>query len=147
MPDLKTIVEENQNQRERLVSLMKALRESDYSRALPNGWTVGVALAHLAFWDLSQVARLKRWLQDDVKPSSLDAEAVNGPLAALSEALPPKAVVKLAAGAAEAIDRLVEQLTPEQVETLLGMGLERNLRRSVHRQNHLDKIEELLGKG
>ncbi len=144
MPDLHTIIRENKKERERLLAFMAGLKESDFLRTLPNGWTVGVTLAHLAFWDLSQVARLKRWLLEDVKPASLDAEAVNGPLAALSEAIHPHAVVKLTIGAAEAIDLLIEELTAEQAETLVEMGLERNLRRSVHRKNHLDKVEKAI---
>lgn len=144
MANLKSIVEENKKQRERLESLVKGLKESGFAHPLPNGWTVGVALAHLAFWDLSQVARIKRWKDEGVKPVSIDAEAINGPLAALSEGLSPRAVAKLVVDAAESIDRLVENLTPEEADELIGLGLERNIRRSLHRQNHLDKIEKAL---
>lgn len=148
MAELQTYVQDNQKERGRLLALMAGLKEADFARPLPNGWTIGVALAHLAFWDLSQVARLKRWMDQKVKPASMDAEAINGPLAALSEAIPPRAVVKLAKEAAEAIDHMVEKLTPVQARELLEMGLERNLHRALHRalhrRNHLDKIEKAL---
>ncbi|HJT25677.1 MAG TPA: hypothetical protein VJ873_13965, partial [bacterium] len=123
---------------------VNGLKESGFAHPLPNGWTVGVALAHLAFWDLSQVARLRRWKDQGVKPASIDAEAINGPLAALSEGLQPKAVAKLVIDAAESIDRLVESLTPEEADELIGMGLERNMHRAQHRRLHLEKIEKAL---
>jgi hypothetical protein len=144
MADLQTILKDNKMQRERLSALMSGLKDADYAHPLPNGWTVGVALAHLAFWDLSQVARLTRWLKEGVKPVSVDPEAINGPLAALSEGLPPKAVAKLAGDAAQSVDHLVEKLTPKQAEELIGMGLERNIHRAQHRRLHLDKIDKAL---
>ena len=144
MSNLQRFIQENRTERERLLALMAGMKEADYHRTLPNGWTVGVALVHLAFWDLSQVARMKSWKDQGVKPASLDPEAINGPLAALSEAIHPKAVVKLATEAAEAADRMVESLTPAQAEELVKMGLERNLQRYGHRRLHLDKIEEAL---
>ena len=150
MADLQTYVEENKKERGRLAALLAGLKEEDFDRRLPNGWTVGVALAHLAFWDLSQVHRLKRWLAQGPKPapiSSLDPDPVNGPLAVLSESIPPREAARLAADAAREIDALVEGLTPAQAGELVKMGLERNLRRSVHRRSHLDKIEKLMGGG
>src|SRR5690348_15850869 len=104
MSQLKHFIENNQKERERLFALVDGLKEADFAKKLPNGWTVGVALAHLAFWDLSQVTRLKAWLEKGTKPPSLDADAVNEALAILSASLPPKEVVKLVHQAAEAID-------------------------------------------
>lgn len=149
MADLKSIIEENQKERDRLLSLMAALRESDFSRHLPNGWTIGVALAHIAFWDLRQVALLTKWLekggQGPILP--LDADAINAPLAVLSEAIPPRGVVKLATEAAEKADGLVARMTQAQVDEFLKEGSERFLRRALHRGEHLDKIEKTLAKG
>jgi hypothetical protein len=141
MSQLQHFIENNKKERERLFALMDGLKEADFAKKLPNGWTVSVALAHLAFWDFSQVTRLKAWLEKGTKPPSLDADAVNEALAILSAALPPKEVVKLVKQAAETIDHLIEQLTPTQSGELIGMGLERNIHRALHRQYHLPKIE------
>jgi len=146
MADLKSIIEENQKERERLLSLMAALRESDFSRRLSNGWTIGVALAHIAFWDLRQVTLLTQWLQkggqSPVLP--LDADAINAPLAILSEAVPPRGVVKIATEASQKADGLVAGMTQAQVDEFLKVGSERFLRRALHRREHLDKIEKAL---
>jgi hypothetical protein len=144
MSDLQTIIQENKKERERLLTLVVGLKEADFQRRLPNGWTITVALVHLAFWDLSQVARLKRWMEKGVKPPSYDADTINEALAVLSEAIPPQAVVKLVKDAAEAIDQLVEKLTPAQAGEITQMGFEWNIHRALHRRNHLDKIEKTL---
>jgi hypothetical protein len=149
MPDFQTIIQNNRKERERLSALAHGSKE-DLARRLPNGWTVAVTLAHLAFWDLRQAFLLKRWLEQGVKPSSipnpLDVEAINGSLSVLSEALPPKAAAELVMEAAEAIDLKVEKLAPEQAEELVKMGLERLLHRALHRRSHLDKIDKALGR-
>lgn len=144
MADRQTILAENQKERERLTAFVKGLKEADYVRGLPNGWTVTVALAHLAFWDLSQVARLTRFRDKGVKPQSLDFEAINDPLANVTAGLHSLFVSKLVVQAAQQVDELVESLTPTQFDELIGMGLERNLHRAQHRRLHLDKIEAAL---
>ncbi len=146
MPDLQTMIQENREERERLSALMAGLKDGDFGRRLPNGWSVTVTLAHLAYWDLYQWNLLKRWLAEGGKPAQgvTDSRYVNDPLSVLSESISPQAVVLLAADAAEAIDRMVERLTPAQAEELLKMGLERTLHRALHRRNHLEKIEKAL---
>jgi hypothetical protein len=144
MADRQTILKDNQVERERLEDLVKSLKPEDFVRGLPNGWTVTVALAHLAFWDLTQVTRLKRWMEKGVKPQSMDAEVMNGPLADVTAGLHSLFVSKLVVEAARETDQLIEDLTPAQFEELAGMGLERNLHRAQHRRAHLPKIEEAI---
>jgi hypothetical protein len=138
--------QENAESRERLQALTAKLTDAELEIRMPNGWTVAVTLAHLAFWDLSQVVRLKKWTDHGITPASLDADAVNDALRVLSEAIPPRETLALVLGAAETIDGLLEKLTPDQADQLMEMGLERNLRRSLHRTIHLDKIDEVLKK-
>ncbi|HET9870359.1 MAG TPA: maleylpyruvate isomerase N-terminal domain-containing protein [bacterium] len=136
---------ENTGERRRLAFLAGRLGPEELGLELPNGWTVAVVLAHLAFWDLRQASLIRRWVEEGTRPESLDADSVNEPLAQLCAALPPEAALALALDAAEAADLQVERLTAAQAEALVGMGLERNLRRSLHRRTHLDQIEKALG--
>jgi hypothetical protein len=144
MADLQTIILENQKERERLLEVMEHLREEDFQRRLPNGWTLSVTLVHLAFWDLRQAMVLKSWMSEGGKFGTLDARTINDPLGLISESIPPKAAVKLAAEAAEKADGLVGKLSQTQVEELMEMGQERTLRRCLHRRAHLDKIVQAL---
>jgi hypothetical protein len=148
MADLQNIIQDNRKERERLLALVAGLKEGDFSRHLPNGWTITVALVHLAFWDLRALTALRRWLAEGDKPgsipSSIDARSVNDPLSILSEDIPFQTATKLAADAAEKADREVEKLTPAQVEEFLKVGQERFLHRALHRREHLDRIEKTL---
>jgi hypothetical protein len=151
MADLKSIVQDNQKERERLLAFMAGLKEKDFKRRLPNGWSVSVALAHLAFWDFRQVTMLQRWLAEKKAPGTLDVLAINEPLSLLSEAIPGPVVVKFTKAAAEMSDQSVEALTQAQADEFLKVGTERFLHRAQHRREHLDKIVKALegpaGKG
>lgn len=144
MSQLKHFIEDNKKERERLFALIDGLKEADFARKQSNGWTVGAALCHLAFWDWTHVTRLRAWLEKGTKPPQLDADSINEGLAVLSASVPPKEVVKLVKQAAETIDGMIEKLTPEQSGELIGMGLDRTLHRALHRQYHLPKIEKAL---
>jgi hypothetical protein len=52
--------------------------------------------------------------------------------------------VNLAIDAAEAIDRELEQLSPEMITAIEALGDRRRLFRSEHRTMHLDQIEAAL---
>jgi hypothetical protein len=138
------VLQDNAKEQTRLKALVEGMKRQDFAKVLPNGWTVTQTLAHLAFWDLSQVARLERWIQKGVKPASLDFDAINDPLAQVSEGISSAAVSILVVDAAEAADRVVEMLSQAQFDELIGLGLERNLHRAQHRRAHLPKIEEAL---
>ena len=108
------------------------------------GWRVSVALAHMAFWDTYALARLTRWEQSGVIPSSSDVDAINNAMRPLSEAIPARDAIKLALDAADAVDRKVEGLSSELAAAIEAAGLPQTLRRSVHRNEHLDDIERAL---
>jgi hypothetical protein len=44
-------VVENTQERERLRTLVTRITDEELSLPLGEGWTIAVALAHLAFWD------------------------------------------------------------------------------------------------
>ena len=138
------ILQDNAKELERIKALVEGMKAGDFAKQLPNGWTITQAFAHLAFWDFSQVVRLERYIHKGVKPVSLDFEAINDPLAQMTESLPPAAIAELVVDAAEAANRVVETLTQAQFDELIGLGLERNLHRAQHRRAHLPKIEETL---
>lgn len=146
MADLQAVIQDNQKERERLLSVMAGLKEADFKRRLPNGWSVSVTLAHLAFWDLRQATMMRRWLTEKRPPGTLEADAVNDPLSLLCESIPPQTVVKFTKAAAELADQAVEKLTQVQADEFLKVGNVRFLHRALHRREHLDKIVKAIGK-
>src|SRR5690348_11454202 len=103
----------NASARARLKKVAMELTDGDLSRPVGGDWTVATALAHLAFWDTRHLALLKRWEREGVAPAPSDSETINVGVQALATAIPPRASVQLVLDASEAIDRELEQITPE----------------------------------
>lgn len=139
-----TYLAENGAERERLRSIVVRLSAADLNRSLGDGWTIATALAHLAFWDRRQLAVLRRWQREGVQPIPSDPDTINEALHELIAALPPRTAAELALAAAEAVDRAVEQVTPEQAAEIEAINYGYILRRFRHRRAHLDQIEQAL---
>src|SRR5262245_45811872 len=144
MPMEQAYATENTHERQRLRTLVARLSDDDLKRPLPNGWTVAITLAHLAFWDRQRLALLRRWERDGVKPAPADADTINEGVRVLATALPPRTAAQLAVDAAEAVDQALEQLSAEMVTQIEVGGQASLLRRAVHRRGHLDRIEHAL---
>ena len=67
-PDLRR----NRASTERLRALVAGLEAAELARPLGGGWTVGFALAHLAFWDQRQRVAIARALLRDAPILVLD---------------------------------------------------------------------------
>jgi hypothetical protein len=137
---------QNIAERERLRALVARLHDHDLTRPVGGGWTVTTVLVHLAFWDRHRLSILKQWQRDGetIPPTSL-SDAINDAVTILSKAIPPREAAQLAVDAAEAIDYELEQLSPEQVTVLEAAGMERLLNRGLHRRDHIEQIERVLG--
>jgi hypothetical protein len=136
---------DNTAERERLFALTSRWTDVDLSREMPNGWTVATKLAHLAFWDEYYRARIEQWERSGLTASNDDVDALNRAVRQLSRQLSPKAAVALVRAAAEAIDARLMSITPELRSAIEASGRVRLLHRALHRREHLDEIEGVLG--
>ena len=132
----------NSDSTERLSALVAGLSAGDMRRSLGGGWTIGFALAHLAFWDARQVAALQRMAQGEEFPS--EDLATNAALEAIAAGFNPDTIGQAAVGAARQLDALVETLTADQVNALTGSGKSYAMDRAPHREEHMRQIEEAL---
>lgn len=137
-------VAENAQERTRLRALVGRLSDQDFAVKVGGGWTVAVTLAHMAFWDQLALVRTRRWKESGVSSSALDLDLINDALLPLFLAMPPRTAASLAIAAAEAIDRELQQLSPEMVDDIQVSGGRFRLFRSEHRRRHLDQIESAL---
>lgn len=137
-------VAENAQERTRLRALVGRLNDQDFAVKVGGGWTVAVTLAHMAFWDQLALVRTRRWKESGVSSSALDLDLINDALLPLFLAMPPRTAASLAIAAAEAIDRELQQLSPEMVDDIQVSGGRFRLFRSEHRRRHLDQIESAL---
>ena len=132
----------NAESTDQLRALVERLADEDLQRSLGGGWTIGLALAHLAFWDARQVAALQRFARGDQFPS--EDLATNDTLEAIAAAFDPDTIGEVAVNAAGQLDRIVEMLTAEQVDALNTSGKSYAIDRAPHRDEHISQIEEAL---
>ncbi|MGD8345586.1 MAG: DinB family protein [Desulfobacterales bacterium] len=137
-------VTENAKELERLRSLVERLTDDELIFPIGNGWTIAVALAHLAFWDQRALFLLRQWKKDGVEESPIDIDITNDSLLPLWLAIPPRKAAHLAISSAEAIDQELAEAPTELINEIVTLGEKFRLYRSIHRKQHLDEIEEYL---
>jgi hypothetical protein len=132
--------------RERLFVLMSRLSDADMARVAGGpGWTVGVALCHLAFWDHRAGVLLKKWKAGGIADSPNDIDVVNDSMLPFLKAIPPAEVRRLVRKAAEGIDAEIDSLVPSFLARVESGGKPVRLDRGKHREHHVAQIEKALG--
>ncbi|MCY7417283.1 MAG: DinB family protein [Chloroflexi bacterium] len=146
----RSYIARNDASRTHLEGLLDSLTEEQLTLEV-DGWSVGVHLAHLAFWDRftllrwQETARSGRALPVSVVAPLTDLinDAQVGQWAALhTDEL--RALVRLSAADCDAH---VAELSDTLVQAAQDAGLDRTLDRSVHRQLHVGPVEAALGAG
>jgi hypothetical protein len=140
----------NDTERARLAALIRKWTDADLARPMPAGWTVAGVLGHLAFWDQRIVTLIEAWEKNPAAaPPTLDEENVdwvNDAAKPMLLAVPPRKAAELTLAIAEAADRKVASLTEDQIARNAAAGTPLNLDRAEHRKEHLDEIEQVLGR-
>jgi hypothetical protein len=144
MPVSPAFAESNRVQTERLRKLAGRLDAEGLALRLPNGWTVAVALAHLAFWDRQRLCLLRRWAAGNWCHGGYDGELFNEVLLPFLEAMPPAQAAQIALRSAEEVDAFLRTVPDGVVEAALARPDRPNLNRGSHREGHLDQIEKVL---
>jgi len=139
-------VVENARERERLRNLANNLTDEELTTTLyEEGWTVAVALAHLAYWDNRRLILVRKWKQEGVTPTpTIDVDITNDTLLPFLLAIPPRKAAELATLTADALDHELEEASPDLIAAIEALGDRHALDRSIHRKMHLDDIEALL---
>jgi hypothetical protein len=144
MPVSPAFAESNRVQTERLRKLVGRLDAERLALRLPNGWTVAVGLAHLAFWDRQRLCLMRRWAAGHWCNGGYDSELFNEVLLPFLQAIPPDQAAAIALKSAEEVDAFLRTVPDEVVEAALARPDRPNLDRGSHREGHLDQIEKAL---
>ena len=144
MPVSPAFAESNRREAERLRKLVARLDASMLAVRLPNGWTVAVALAHIAFWDRQRLCLMRRWAAGNWCNGGYDGELFNEVLLPFLQAISSERAVALAVETAEKIDAFLLAVSDEVVEAALARPDRPTLDRGMHREGHLDQIEKAL---
>ncbi len=138
-------VEQNAVSRQRLEAVVRGLSDRDLARATPEGWTVAALLAHMAYWDQRMIVLLRRWREKGVEHSPVDADAVNDALLPLCLRLSAQAAIELCLSTAAQADAELARLSPDLIRQIEASGTHFRINRSLHRDDHLNQIERLIG--
>ena len=144
----RSYIAENDRERRRLEALVGKLDDAALSRPMPDGWTVGAVLAHLAFWD-QRIVTFIDFMKRGIKvpqENEADVEWINEAAKPTQLALPPRRAATLVVETARAIDQAVAALSDELLAKNAAAGSPIKLQRSEHRREHLDEIEQALAK-
>jgi hypothetical protein len=145
MPIPPAFAESNRVQTERLRRLVAQLDAQTLAVKLPRGWTVGVALAHIAFWDRQRLCLMRRWAAGEVTcHNAYHGELFNEVLLPFLEAIPAERAAEMALQTAEEIDAFLLEVPDEVVDAALARPDAPNLDRGSHREYHLDRVEHAL---
>jgi uncharacterized damage-inducible protein DinB len=142
----RSYVTENAAEQARLKALVARLSNDEIARSISPTWTVGVALAHLAFVDRLWLAKFEEWERTGVvemPPGGLFDHGINDAMLPWWRTMAPAQVKHEVIAAAEAVDSKAESLPETLVEAILAMR-PRTLIRASHRRAHLDTIERTL---
>ena len=147
----RSYVQKNAAELARLRHLVSSLTDAELARSMPAGWTVAGVLGHLAFWDQRIIELLDAWQRagDRSAPPSLshdNVDWINDAAKPLLVAVPPRRMAEVALAIAETVDRRVETMTDAAITANAAAGSPLNLLRAEHRGEHVDEIEQTLGK-
>ena len=135
----------NRAARERLEALIARVGDRDV--VVDGGWSAAGLLAHLAFWDRLAAARLEKHLREGKPPIFATDEVTDLTNAAGMRQwhdIPLRVAGAQARDAAAEIDRLIETLPSDRLDSLKALGRDFLIDRSLHRKEHLDQIERAL---
>ncbi len=106
---------------------------------------MGVALAHIGYWDGRALGALETWRRHGFRLElwGSDEQAVNDMRLAFWKAIPPRDALEQAIGVAEALDRVIRDLSAVEVETVAAQRY-RVLERAIHRVAHLDEVQRAI---
>ena len=139
--------DDNRIQSDRLKSVLDKLNPAQWSQDIGGGWSIGTMLCHLAFWDQITSVRLRLWKEKGrlaVIPDEDNINSINDSMRFVCAAIDYERGKTLIKKSADEIDSLVRSLTPAQLTELESSGRERWVKRSLHRQHHLERIERAL---
>lgn len=139
----RAFVELNRASTERIRALASRLSPAEMQHPVGEHWTVGIVMAHLAFWErrvLDVLERTEAAGKLTVPEVDLVVNDLSLPLWA---ALPPEAAAQLAIATAEAVDRRLEHFPEPLLEAVHGR-YRRWVVRALHRDEHLDEVEAAL---
>ena len=138
-------VELNRASTNRIRALAASLTDEEMLLPVGEHWTVGIALAHLAWWD-RRVMDVLDMTERNGKLFIPEIDIVVNDLSLpLWAAVPPREAARIAIESAETLDRRLESYPPALLEAIYAYN-KRWVARALHRGEHLDEVDAALSR-
>ncbi len=141
----RSFIEHNRASTDRIRALAASLTDEQMQHPVGEHWTVGIALAHLAWWDRRVMYVLEMTERNgELFIPEIDI-VVNDLSLPLWAAVPPRAAARIAIESAETLDRRLESYPPALLEAIYAYN-KRWVVRALHRGEHLDEVDAALSR-
>lgn len=141
----RSFIEHNRASTDRIRALVASLTDEQMQHPVGEHWTVGIALAHLAWWDRRVMYVLEMTERNgELFIPEIDI-VVNDLSLPLWAAVPPRAAARIAIESAETLDRRLESYPPALLEAIYAYN-KRWVVRALHRGEHLDEVDAALSR-
>ena len=138
-----SFVELNRASTDRIRTLAASLTDEEMQHPVGEHWTVGIALAHLAWWDRRVMYVLDMTERNgELFVPEIDI-FVNDLSLPLWAAVPPREAARIAIESAETLDQRLESYPPALLEEIYAYN-KRWVVRALHRGEHLDEVDAAL---
>ena len=144
MADKNAYFVENQNATRRMERLVEPLTAKELTQKIGETWTISMTLTHLAFWDQRVIHVIEMAEKSRPILAPFFDNQINDILAPFLSAIPPKKAARMAIQIAKTLDQKLANCSPDFIEEMLAVN-NRLVQRSLHRNDHLDEIEAVLG--
>ncbi len=141
--EVKPFFHENRKSTDRLKRVVSQLSEKELSQSIGNEWTISITLAHLALWDQRVIFVIESAKKNNKLHAPYYDDQLNDILTPLLAVIPTKEAARIAILTAERLDKELENCPKELIEEMKEVN-SRLLERSIHRNLHLDEIENAI---
>jgi hypothetical protein len=139
----RSFIELNRASTDRIRALAARLTDEEMQHPVGEHWTVGIVLAHLAWWDRRVMYVLDMTERNgELFVPEIDI-FVNDLSLPLWAAVPPRAAARIAIESAETLDQRLEGYPPALLEEIYAYN-KRWVVRALHRGEHLDEVDAAL---
>ena len=133
----------NRASTDRIRALAERLTDEEMQHPVGEHWTVGMAFAHLAFWDRRVIYVLDITERDGKLFIPSEMDIVNDLSLPLWAVIPPRDAARIAIETSETLDKRLENYPQALLEEIYNYN-KRWVVRALHRNEHLDDVDSAL---
>lgn len=141
--EVEKIFQANRESTERMRKMINQLSEEELSKSIGSDWTISITLAHLALWDQRVIFVIESAKKNNKLHAPYYDYQLNDILTPILRAIPAREAARMAITMSEKLDNELEQCSTQLLKEMKEVN-RRLIERSIHRNLHLDEIENAV---